>query len=215
MLRQFLYTGFNLGSIVSVLVRLVVVLLAICVHEMAHGFAAYKLGDPTAKFDGRLSLNPLRHIDPLGAICMFFFGFGWAKPVSVNPNYFKNYKRDMRITALAGPVSNFLMAYIGMLLFVHVAPLVQSYYFSNFVVSLVMMNIGLGVFNLLPIPPLDGSKVFLSLLPAKMYYEIMRFERYGFLVLAVALYLGVLDPILSICNTGVVRALLFLAGGSF
>ena len=146
---------------------------------------------------------------------MFFFGFGWAKPVSVNPNYFKNYKRDMRITALAGPVSNFLMAYIGMLLFVHIVPLVQSYYFSDFVVSLVMMNIGLGVFNLLPIPPLDGSKVFLSLLPAKTYYEIMRFERYGFLVLAVALYLGVLDPILSICNAGVVRALLFLAGGSF
>ena len=121
----------------------------------------------------------------------------------------------MRITALAGPVSNFLMAYIGMLLFVHIVPLVQNYYFSDFVVSLVMMNIGLGIFNLLPIPPLDGSKVFLSLLPSKTYYEIMRFERYGFLVLAVALYSGVLNPILSTCTAGVVRALLFLAGGSF
>lgn len=215
MLRPFFNTGFNLSDIVYILVHLVTVLLAICVHEMAHGFAAYKLGDPTAKFDGRLSLNPLKHIDPIGALCMFFFGFGWAKPVSVNPNYFKNYKRDMRITALAGPLSNFFMAYIGMLLFVHVAPLVQSYYFSDFLVSLVMMNIGLGVFNLLPIPPLDGSKVFLSLLPSKTYYEIMRFERYGFLVLAVALYLGVLNPILSTCNAGIVRALLFLAGGSF
>ena len=89
MFRQLVSSGFSLESIIYILMRVFVVLLAICVHETAHGFAAYKLGDPTAKYDGRLSLNPLRHIDPIGALCMFFFGFGWAKPVMVNPNYFK------------------------------------------------------------------------------------------------------------------------------
>jgi len=208
-----MFSGFNFENILYVFMRLLAVLLAICVHETAHGFAAYKLGDPTAKYDGRLSLNPLKHIDPIGALCMFFFGFGWAKPVMINPNYFKKLKRDTALTALAGPVSNILLAYIAMLCWVHVSPAINHAYFSLFIQVFLSINLGLAVFNLLPIPPLDGSKIFLSLLSHKVYYEIMRYERYGFLILAAALYLGVLDPILKLCTGTIAQALFFLAGG--
>ncbi len=210
-----MYQGFSLESIIYVLIRVVIVLLAISIHEMAHGFLAYKLGDPTAKFDGRLSLNPLRHIDPFGALCMFFFGFGWAKPVMVNPNYFRNYKRDMALTALAGPVLNILLGFVGVIVWVHLAPIVSNAYFSMFITMFVTLNISLAVFNLLPIPPLDGSKIFLPLLPSKVYYDIMRYQQFGFIILIIALYLGVLDPILSICSNGILRVLVFLAGGGF
>ncbi len=213
MIRDILSSGLNFGNFINVLIRVVVVLLAISVHELSHGFAAYKMGDPTAKYDGRLSLNPLHHIDPIGALCMFLFGFGWAKPVMINPNYFKNLKRGTVVTALAGPLSNFVMAYLGMLLMVHVLPLFPNMYFYTFLLYFISINVGLGVFNLIPIPPLDGSKIFLSLLPRKIYYEIMRYERYGFLVLVIALYLGVIDPILNFFNGIVLNILLFLAGG--
>lgn len=215
MFRQLMYQGFSLESIIYVLMRVITVLLAISIHEMAHGFLAYKLGDPTAKFDGRLSLNPLRHIDPFGALCMFFFGFGWAKPVMVNPNYFKKYKRDMALTALAGPVSNILLGFIGVIIWVHLAPIVNNAYFSMFITMFVTLNISLAVFNLLPIPPLDGSKIFLPLLPSRVYYDIMRYQQFGFIILIIALYLGVLDPVLNICSNGILRVLIFLAGGGF
>lgn len=216
MLNPFLSSGFSFDNLLQLVLRVVMVLLAISAHELAHGFAAYKLGDPTAKYDGRLSLNPLRHIDPIGALCMFFFGFGWAKPVMVNPNYFKNLKRDTRLTALAGPLSNILLAYIFMLLGIHVgARLLHSAWMQMLCYNFIIINIGLGVFNLLPIPPLDGSKIFLSLLPRKIYYEIMRYERFGFLVLAVALYLGVLDPIIFGLQSTLYRILFTLAGGAF
>lgn len=213
MIRDILSSGLNFGNFINVLIRVVVVLLAISVHELSHGFAAYKMGDPTAKYDGRLSLNPLHHIDPIGALCMFLFGFGWAKPVMINPNYFKNLKRGTVVTALAGPLSNFVMAYLGMLLMVHVLPFFPNMYFYTFLLYFISINVGLGVFNLIPIPPLDGSKIFLSLLPRKIYYEIMRYERYGFLVLVIALYLGVIDPILNFFNGIILNILLFLAGG--
>ena len=187
MFRQLMYQGFSLESIIYVLMRVITVLLAISIHEMAHGFLAYKLGDPTAKFDGRLSLNPLRHIDPFGALCMFFFGFGWAKPVMVNPNYFKKYKRDMALTALAGPVSNILLGFVGVIIWVHLAPIVSNAYFSMFITMFVTLNISLAVFNLLPIPPLDGSKIFLPLLPSRVYYDIMRYQQFGFIILIIAL----------------------------
>lgn len=211
--RQLMYSGFSFQSIIYVFIRAIVVLFAICIHETAHGFAALKLGDPTAKYDGRLSLNPLRHIDPIGALCMFFFGFGWAKPVMVNPNYFKNLKRDSALTALAGPVANILLAYIATLCYVHLVPIVNNVYFLLFIKLLLSINIGLAIFNLIPIPPLDGSKIFLTLLPQRIYYEIMRYERFGFIVLAAALYLGVLDPILSFFSNIILRMLIFLAGG--
>ena len=213
MFRNFFMTGFNLESIITILLRVVAVLIAISVHEMSHGFAAYKLGDNTAKYDGRLSLNPLRHIDPFGALCLLFFGFGWAKPVMVNPNYFKNHKRDMALTALAGPVSNFIVALLGMVGLLYLCPLFSNQYVYQFFFMLVLLNINLGVFNLIPIPPLDGSKIFLSLLPRRIYYEIMRYEQFGFIVLIIALYLNVLDPILNIAVNFIYSLLFFCAGG--
>ena len=213
MLRGLLANGFGFDTIIMVLLRIVVVLLAISVHEMAHGFAAYKLGDNTAKYDGRLSLNPIRHIDPFGALCMLFFGFGWAKPVRVNANYFKNTKRDMALTALFGPVSNFLMAFLGMFALLYLCPLFKNVYVYQFFFMFVSLNIGLGVFNLIPIPPLDGSKIFLSLLPRRIYYEIMRYEQFGFIILIIALYLGVLDPILDFLVNGIYTLLFYCAGG--
>lgn len=213
MLRNIFAGGFSLDNVIFVLLRVIAVLFAISVHEMAHGYAAYKLGDNTAKYDGRLSLNPLRHIDPFGALCMLFFGFGWARPVRVNANYFKKTKRDIALTSLAGPLSNFLMAFIGMLIFLHLCPLFKSIYLYQFFFMFIMLNIGLGVFNLIPIPPLDGSKIFLSLLPRRIYYEIMRYEQFGFIVLIIALYLGVLDPILNFASSGIYTLLFYCAGG--
>ncbi len=211
---------FRLGNfdIVNILIRAICVLLAISVHEMAHGFSAYLLGDKTAKAMGRLSLNPLRHLDPFGALCLLLFGFGWAKPVMINPYYFKKPKRDIILTSLAGPVSNFLMAYLTLLLYkllvVLQVPYTQvTFYLMQFISTFLWLNIGLGVFNLLPIPPLDGSKVFLPLLPRHIYVDIMRYEHLGWIILVVALSLDVLDPVLGTVGNFVFSILSFLAGG--
>ncbi len=213
---------FRLGNfdIVGILIRAVAVLLAISVHEMCHGYAAYFLGDKTAKAMGRLSLNPLRHLDPVGALCLMFFGFGWAKPVMVNPRYFKNPKRGMILTSLAGPVSNFILAFLGLVIF-KILDMTHVFYMDSYLVvlavlflcSVIWLNIGLGVFNLIPIPPLDGSKIFLPLLPPRLFYDIMRYEHLGWIVLLVALGLGVLDPIIGGAGQAVFNVLLFSIGG--
>lgn len=213
---------FRLGNfdIVGLLISALAVLLAISTHEMCHGLAAYLLGDKTAKYMGRLSLNPFRHIDPIGALCLLLFGFGWAKPVMVNSLYFKKPKRDMALVALAGPVSNFLLAFVALLIF-KLLTLTPLFYGGSklaeiiavFLTTLVSMNIGLGVFNLLPIPPLDGSKIFLSLLPPRLYYDIMRYEHLGWLVLVVALGLGVLDPVLGTVRLWMTQLLILMVGG--
>ncbi len=207
-------------NIIEILIRAVAVLLAISVHEMCHGYAAYLLGDKTAKSMGRLSLNPLRHIDPVGALCLLVFGFGWAKPVMVNLAYFKKPKRDMVLTSLAGPVSNFVLAFLGLLIF-KLLSMANLLYYGNFYAELtvnmlsniIMLNIGLGVFNLLPVPPLDGSKIFLPLLPPRLYYDIMRYQHLGWLILIVALGLGVLNPIIGTLGSWVFQILSFLVGG--
>jgi Zn-dependent protease len=181
---------------------------------MAHGYAAYKLGDPTARAFGRLSLNPLRHLDLLGTLCMVFFGFGWAKPVPVNTRFFKKPRRDMAITALAGPLSNILMSFGAIFIYRIVVVLVNANYAlfdtnfkSNlimlvlqFFASFAMMNLYLGVFNLIPVPPLDGSRILFVVLPDKYYFGIMRYEQYIRIALFVLLYVGLLDgPLTSIC----------------
>ena len=200
-------------NIKMLILRAVAVLLAISVHEAAHGFVAYLLGDRTAKNMGRISINPMRHIDPVGALCLLVFGFGWAKPVMVNSYRFKNPKKGMSLVALGGPLANFLLALIA-------GVIIKILYITNcgisilwqFMLVLITINVGLGVFNLIPIPPLDGSKIFLSLMPSRLYYDIMKYEHIGWILLVVALALGVLDPILGTLNNIVLRAIFFLTG---
>jgi Zn-dependent protease len=197
------------------LMRIPVLLLAIAVHETAHGWAAYKLGDPTAHDQGRLTLNPLKHLDPVGALMMLFFGFGFARPVPINVRYFKRPKRDMALTALAGPVSNILLAWLGILAYVIFKKFTGSA--SNTFLSAVelflqvfyMLNLGLGVFNLIPCPPLDGSRILLVFLPTKYYFKIMMYERYIMLGLMALLWLGILDRPLNFMIGAVGNFLLF------
>ncbi len=178
------------------LARLLALCVAIPLHELAHAVVSDKLGDHTARDAGRITLNPIKHIDPLGLLSMLFIGVGWAKPVPVNPRYYKNHKKGMAITSLAGPISNMMLAvfamvafklvyYIGFSVFdsiplgVDVAGTVL-YYFA-------VINVSLALFNMLPIPPLDGSRVLGVILPDKIYFSIMKVERYIMIVLILSM----------------------------
>lgn len=191
-----LFHALDFGSLGDAVARLAAVLLCLTVHETCHGLAAYGLGDPTAKSRNRLSLNPLRHIDWFGLLMMFAVGFGWARPVPVDPRYFKNPKRGMALTALAGPASNFLLAALA--IGISKAVYLYGYYhpaldavFIFCLYTLAPLSVGLGLFNLLPIPPLDGAKVLGALLPDEAYFRVMRYERYGMLVLVLLSFTGV------------------------
>ena len=186
-------------------------LIAIVLHEISHGFVAYKLGDPTARAQGRLSLNPLRHIDPFGLIMLVVVGFGWAKPVHVDMRYFKNPKRGMALTAFAGPVSNLLITLVCMLLYAATSAIpgdVAGWLRTLFIVT-AMRSLGLGLFNMLPIPPLDGSKVLGSFLPDRVYYTILRYEQYGMLLLMFVMFFTDVGRYLS---SFVLDALIAVAG---
>lgn len=164
------------------------ILISLTLHELAHAKVAYHYGDPTARQQGRFSANPLKHLDPVGTICLIFFGFGWAKPVPVNPLYFSgNRKSKMALVALSGPVCNLLQALLGAILLsllVHFAPLgTVTSFFVNFFLTYIQINLVLAIFNLIPIPPLDGSKILAGILPLKFTNFILRVERYGFIIL--------------------------------
>lgn len=201
----------------SLLLRLGAVFLCLTVHETCHGLAAYALGDPTAKRMNRLSFNPLHHIDWFGLASMMIVGFGWAKPVPVDMRYFKNPKRGMALCALAGPVSNFLLAALCM----PFAYLALSgamggvgilYYVFDFLMLTVLMSLGLGVFNLIPIPPLDGSKVLFALLPDRLYAKLMHYERYGMILLFVLIAFGALNGVIDVLYSAVLRLFFTLFG---
>lgn len=145
-------------------IRIAVLLFAVTIHEYAHGKAALSLGDPTAKNAGRLTLNPLSHIDLMGAICMFLFNFGWAKPVPINPAYFAGKRKDIILMALSGPISNIAAAFIAGL-FMRYLYFIPVDGYKLLLVYMILMNVGLGLFNLLPIPPLGGSRVLENMLP--------------------------------------------------
>lgn len=190
-----LWNALDFGTLRDAAVQLLAVLFCLTVHETCHGLAALALGDPTAKRQHRLSLNPLRHIDWFGLLMMLVAGFGWARPIPVNPNHFKKPRQGMALTALAGPVSNLLLA----LLLLIPARLIYTYaHYSvfnqtalDFLTSTAALSIGLGLFNLIPIPPLDGSKVLAVLLPERAYRWLMRYERFGIFALWLLVALGV------------------------
>jgi Zn-dependent protease len=189
---------------------LVIIFLILPLHEWAHGFVAHKLGDDTAKRQGRLTFNPIASIDPMGALFILLFGFGWAKPVPVNPNNFKNRRVGMALTALAGPFANLVaglagaLAYVAVIVFTKGMAPTWLYYCFNFFVSI---NISLAVFNLIPLPPLDGSKILGAFLPPKIEQQYYKYERIIMLVVFVLLFSGILSTPLyyvqDLCYDGI------------
>ena len=190
---QTIWEQFDWQGLLSALQRVLGVLLCLTVHETCHGLAALALGDSTARRMRRLSFNPLHHIDWLGLASMLLCGFGWAKPVPVDMRYFKNPRAGMALTALAGPASNFALSLVMLLLASVLSRTAAAGAFTvwlfYFLLNTAVLSVGLGLFNLIPIPPLDGSKVLFALLPERAYYTLMRFERYGMLVLLALIWL--------------------------
>ncbi len=220
-----------MDTMIQYLFMIPIGLLALSVHESSHGYAAYRLGDPTARNFGRISLNPVKHFDLYGMLCMIFFRVGWAKPVPINARNFKNPRNGMAITAAAGPLSNLLLAFIAALfvkltiLFADlVLPgslLVPAGYLSYFFYYLILFfellhfaNLSLFVFNMLPIPPFDGSRIFFIFLPPRLYFKIMKYERIIQIVVIIAVALGALTGVLSTItlwfSNGMFRILSFI-----
>ena len=198
----------------TMLLRLPIIFIAISIHEYAHGYAALKMGDGTAKACGRLSLNPLAHMDIIGALCMLLIGFGWAKPVPVNSANFRNKKQGYILVSLAGPLANFFLALVGAVLYGLFLRIGFGGFNSTFrevffglLQMMIIMNLSFGVFNLIPIPPLDGSKIVAAFLPYKALYKMQQFEKYSFIVLLVLLYTGIIGRVLSFIINPMVASL--------
>ena len=193
---------FNAETIIYFLLSAFAVLVTLTVHEYCHAYAAYRLGDPTAKSLGRLSLNPIKHLDPIGALCMLIFHFGWAKPVPINARYFKKPKRDFAIVAMAGPLSNLIISFFSAFIYLLMSALLRKTGYSNEILYNVILNtglffylfhvinLGIAIFNLIPIPPLDGSRILNVILPEKTYFKIMKHERTIYYVMLGWLLLG-------------------------
>jgi Zn-dependent protease len=187
-------------NITQLILTTMAALIALTLHEFAHGYAAYKLGDNTAKSLGRLSLNPMKHLDPFGVICMVLFHFGWAKPVPINPRNFKNQRGGFAITALAGPATNLVIGFFTSLIYLICLNTFKRFgatFIDNlqintlsFLYYFFIINIGLGVFNLIPVPPFDGSRILNILLPKKWYFKVMKYEKQIYWGVIAWLFLG-------------------------
>lgn len=215
------------------LASLIVLFLALPFHEFSHAFIANKLGDPTARYQGRMKLNPLVHLDPWGSALILIFGFGYAKPVPINPRNFKNPKRGMALSALAGPVANLILTVIALILFnvicviaapgvkypFAIPPYVRGATVVNVILQVVSyvinINVCLAVFNILPVPPLDGSRLLTAFLPDRIYYRIMRYERYIQIVILALLFLGILLPVITFLSGLVLDGLSWLVNLPF
>lgn len=191
----------------DIIVRAIVLLTTIPVHEAAHAYVADKMGDPTARYQGRLTLNPMAHFDLIGSLALLFTGIGWAKPVPINPRNFKDSKKGMAISAAAGPISNLILAAASLviakiLLYMGAGMGVNVVINTLFTIfrSMCLINISLAIFNLIPIPPFDGSRIFNYFLPDKFYFKIMEYERYIFIGLFFLLFSGILSGPLNILN---------------
>ena len=208
---------FSREGILGLIVSIPGLLLAISLHEFAHGYAAYLMGDPTAKYSGRLSLNPLHHLDLMGALCMLLFRFGWAKPVPIDSRYFKNRRSGIVIVSLAGPFANFILGFLFCLIYYAVmkyfpAGAVIRQFLMQVCLYGIYMNVGLMVFNLIPIPPLDGSKILMEFLPGRIKYRIYQYERYFSLILIIIVYAGVMSPVLGILRSYIINFYEYIAG---
>lgn len=226
MLYSALMTLFRGGSINAfdiiayILSVLFIILLILPLHEFAHGFMAVKLGDSTPKYDKRLTLNPLASVEPLGALFLLLFGYGWAKPVQVNPRNFKNPKRDMAIVALAGPLSNLLAALVGALIFCAMvafsAPQNGFTSFVNaFLSSYISVNVSLAVFNLIPLPPLDGSRIVAAFLSDRVAFNYYRYQNYIVMIFFLLMFTGVLSYPLGVARNFFTELILNIAQAPF
>lgn len=210
-------------GLINLIITIPCVLVALTFHEFAHGYVAMRLGDPTARNFGRLSLNPLKHLDPIGTICMILFGFGWAKPVPINTRNFKKPRRDMALSAAAGPLMNLLLSFVSafvvqFIMWVSAFIPIKTEFGGNVLIMAInlfytfhYLNLSLSIFNLIPLPPLDGSRILFIFLPPKWYFGLMKYERYimiGFLVL---LWLGVITLPLSIAVNAISNGMFYLA----
>ena len=216
---QTILNGFDFSYLLSILLSVIPSLLCITLHELSHGLVAYRLGDPTAKNAGRLTLNPLKHLDPVGLLMLVAFHVGYAKPVPVNMYRFKNPKRGMAVTALAGPLSNVVIAVVFLFLYgLAAAPLGGSAagkYLLRMLNLTATISLGYAIFNMLPIPPLDGSKVLLAVLSDEGYQRLMRYERYGSLLLLALVWGGILGRPLSTAIGAVYDLLFPVAEGGY
>ncbi len=210
----------DLGTVAAQVISILFVILCILpLHELAHAWVANKLGDPTAKLEGRLTFNPLASVDPMGALALLLFGFGWAKPVPVDSRYFRKPKRDMAITALAGPVSNLLAAFVGAVLVAVMEAFSPYNGFTNFVYNVlwyyVVVNISLAVFNLIPMPPLDGSRIVAAFLSDRVMYTYYRYQNLFVMVMFLLLLSGALSGPLATAQTFFANIIFSLARAPF
>ena len=195
---QSIWDGLDWSYLTNILLSIIPALICITLHELSHGFVAYKLGDTTAKDAGRLTLNPIKHLDIMGILMMVVFHFGWAKPVPVNMYRFKNPKQGMAITAVAGPLMNVLITIVFLFLYgLLFRPLGQENLVLEMIYLTAYLSISFAIFNIIPISPLDGSKVLFSVLPSERYDQLMRYERYGMILLLVLVSSGIFGRPLS------------------
>ena len=195
-------------NIYTILLNVPAALIALSVHEFAHGFVSTKLGDPTPRAQGRLTLNPLAHLDPVGALLMVLTGFGWARPVQINPSYYKDRTKGMALTAFAGPLSNLVLAFVGMFIGIFTGLVLARFGVSGNIVNIVFtftsvfarLNLSFMVFNLLPFPPLDGFKIFGPIMTKPVYYAILRYEHY---IMYLLMFLSILGVFSAVIGNGV------------